>query len=231
MIQEGLMLPGAVPGFNQGNPILALVLLLNHHSIGIAGRNGRRMSETKWVAIRDRRCRAQSQALEKRLADRALAQVSDDKLHVPLDGNTHPIAVIMKHVAGNLASRETDFLTSDGEKPDRNRDDEFVESFHSRTEVLDAWERVAGQSDDDAESTHQCRLREDRLDPGEAHTVPLALERSLAHTCFHVGQIVEVARVHAGEIWNTLTIRRGGSDQFNLENWGRPGSRTRKLDN
>jgi hypothetical protein len=77
----------------------------------------------------------------KRLADRAVAQVPDEKLHVPLDGNTNSIAVIMKHVAGNLESRWTDFLTTDGEKPDRNRDDEFVDTFYSRADVLDAWER------------------------------------------------------------------------------------------
>src|SRR5437016_14243265 len=77
----------------------------------------------------------------KRLADRAVEQVPDDKLHVALDENTNSIAVIMKHVAGNLLSRWTDFLTTDGEKPGRNRDDEFVNSFSSRTELLDCWER------------------------------------------------------------------------------------------
>src|SRR5687768_2697293 len=77
----------------------------------------------------------------KRLADRAVEQVADDKLHVALDANTNSVAVIMKHVAGNLRSRWTDFLTTDGEKPWRNRDDEFVDSFGSRAEVLDCWER------------------------------------------------------------------------------------------
>ena len=77
----------------------------------------------------------------KRLADRAVEQVPDDKLHAALDANTNSIAVIMKHVAGNLTSRWTDFLTTDGEKPGRNRDDEFVDSFRSRAELLDCWER------------------------------------------------------------------------------------------
>src|SRR5438067_13005157 len=77
----------------------------------------------------------------KRLADRAVEQVPDDKLHVALDANTNSIAVIMKHVAGNLTSRWTDFLTTDGEKPGRNRDDEFVDTFRSRAELLDCWER------------------------------------------------------------------------------------------
>src|SRR6516162_7218509 len=77
----------------------------------------------------------------KKLADRAVAQVPDDKLHVPLDANTNSVAVIMKHVAGNLISRWTDFLTTDGEKPWRNRDDEFVDALRSRAELLELWER------------------------------------------------------------------------------------------
>src|SRR6476660_9411795 len=77
----------------------------------------------------------------KRLADRAVEQVPDEKLHVALDANTNSIAVIMKHIAGNLASRWTDFLTTDGEKPWRHRDDEFVDTFQSRTEIMEHWER------------------------------------------------------------------------------------------
>ncbi len=159
----------------------------------------------------------------KRLADRAVAQVSDDKLHVPLDANTNSIAVIMKHVAGNLTSRWTDFLTTDGEKPWRNRDDEFVDSFAGRAAVLDCWERgwaclftaLRGLTRDDLDRTVLIR--------GEPHSVPLALARPLGHTCYHVGQIVQVARVHAGELWDTLTIPRSGSEQFNQANWGGTG--------
>src|SRR6188768_520830 len=77
----------------------------------------------------------------KRLADRAVEQVPDDKLQVTLDENTNSIAVIMKHIAGNLFSRWTDFLTTDGEKPGRRRDEEFVDSFSNRAELLDVWER------------------------------------------------------------------------------------------
>lgn len=159
----------------------------------------------------------------KRLADRAIEQVPDDMLHVALDPNTNSIAVIMKHVAGNLASRWTDFLTTDGEKPSRNRDDEFVDSFGSRAEVLEAWERgwaclfstLKKLKPEDLEKTVMIR--------GEAHSVPLAIERSLGHTCYHIGQIVQVARIHAGDHWNALTISRGGSEQFNKANWGQTG--------
>src|SRR5687768_16544574 len=159
----------------------------------------------------------------KRLADRAVEQVADDKLHVALDANTNSIAVVMKHVAGNLTSRWTDFLTTDGEKPGRNRDDEFVDSFSSRRELLERWERgwaclretLKGLTPEDFGKTVLIR--------GEPHSVPLALERSLGHTCYHIGQIVQVARIHAGKHWQTLTIPRGGSKQFNQENWGGSG--------
>src|SRR5438309_1385604 len=159
----------------------------------------------------------------KRLADRAVVQVPDDKLHVALDMNTNSIAVIMKHVAGNLASRWTDFLTTDGEKPWRNRDDEFMDSFGSRAELLVCWERgwafllttLRGLKPDDLGQTVAIR--------GEPHSVPLALERSLGHTCYHIGKIIQVARIHAGEKWNTLTIPRGGSERFNKANWGQTG--------
>ena len=138
----------------------------------------------------------------KRLAERAVEQVPDDKLHTALDA---------------------DFLTTDGEKPGRNRDDEFVDTFRSREEILEYWERcwacllktLKSLKMDDLEKTVMIR--------GEPHSVPLALERSLGHTCYHIGQIVQVARIHAGEKWNTLTIPRGGSEQFNKANWGQTG--------
>lgn len=159
----------------------------------------------------------------KRLADRAVEQVPDEKLHLALDANTNSIAVIMKHVAGNLLSRWTDFLTSDGEKPWRNRDGEFVDAFAHRAELVEFWERgwtclfaaIKGLKPEDLQKTVTIR--------GEPHSVPLALARSLGHTCYHIGQIVQVARIHAGEKWNTLTIPRGGSEQFNRANWGQPG--------
>lgn len=159
----------------------------------------------------------------KRLADRAVEQVPDDKLHIALDENTNSIAIIMKHVAGNLTSRWTDFLTTDGEKPGRNRDDEFVDTFGSRAEVLECWERgwsclltaLRGLKREDLGKTVLIR--------GEPHSVPLALERSLGHTCYHVGQIVQVARIHTGDKWNTLTIPKGGSQQFNKAHWGQTG--------
>jgi hypothetical protein len=157
----------------------------------------------------------------KKLADKAVAQLADEQLRTALDPNTNSIAVIMKHVAGNLMSRWTSFLTTDGEKPGRNRDDEFVDTFQSRQEILDCWERgwscvlnaIRQLRPEDLEKTVVIR--------GEPHSVPLAIQRSLGHTCYHVGQIVQIARVLAGSEWTTLTIARGQSQQFNQANWGK----------
>jgi Protein of unknown function (DUF1572) len=159
----------------------------------------------------------------KRLADRAVEQVPDAKLHTALDANTNSIAVIMKHVAGNLTSRWTDFLTSDGEKPSRNRDDEFVDSFRSRAEVLDCWERGWSALLTTLKSLKPEDLAKIVAIRGEPHSVPLALARSLGHTCYHIGQIVQLARHHAGDKWTTLTIPKGASEQFNKANWGKSG--------
>lgn len=159
----------------------------------------------------------------KQLADLAVAQVPDDKLHLPLDEHTNSIATIMKHVSGNLLARWTDFLTTDGEKPTRNRDAEFVDTFHSRQEVLEYWEQgwsrlfseLNSLTIEDFSKTVQIR--------GESHLVPLAMARSLGHTCYHIGQIVQLARHHTADHWTTLTIPRGGSEQFNRDHWGESG--------
>ena len=154
---------------------------------------------------------------QKRLADGAIAQTSDQNLRRALDANTNSIAVIMKHVGGNLLSRWTDFLTTDGEKPNRDRDNEFVDDFSNRAAILEAWEAgwrrlfdtLAQLSDADLFKTITIR--------GEPNHVIDALERSLAHISYHIGQIVQEARVLAGEKWTVLTIPRGGSNQFNRQ--------------
>lgn len=152
-------------------------------------------------------------------ADKAIAQLPDDKLHVTLDTNTNSVAVIMKHVAGNLKSRWTDFLTTDGEKPWRNRDDEFVDSFKDRHEVLNYWEEGWACIFDTLESLQPGDLEKFVTIRGEPHTVPLAIHRSLAHSAYHIGQIMLLARILAGEYWETITIPRGGSNDFNKSVW------------
>jgi hypothetical protein len=156
----------------------------------------------------------------KKWADKAVAQVSDDKLHVALDPNTNCIAVIMKHVAGNLLSRWTDFLTTDGEKPWRNRDGEFVDTLATRAELTAYWESGWQRFFDSLASLSPEDLGRTVTIRGEPHSVPLAIERSLAHCVYHVGQIMLIARILAGDQWTTITIPRGASADFNQRVWG-----------
>ena len=156
----------------------------------------------------------------KKLADKAIAQTSDENLRRALDGNTNSIAVIMKHVAGNLISRWTDFLTTDGEKPWRNRDDEFVDAFAARAEIEAYWEKGWSVLFESLRSLTAEDLAKTVVIRGEPHSVPKAMQRSLAHTTYHIGQIVMIARILAGDQWETLTVARGASQQYNAANWG-----------
>ena len=159
----------------------------------------------------------------KRLADAAVAQVEDSGLHQPLDENSNSIAIIMKHIPGNLISRWTDCLTTDGEKPDRNRDDEFVDNFQTREELLEYWEKGWSVLYDQLEKLNNEDPERVIHIRGEPHTLALALSRSLGHTCFHIGQIVQLARVYAGARWRTLSIPKGKSEEFNRKYWGEQG--------
>lgn len=153
-------------------------------------------------------------------ADDAIAQLADEPLRRRLNSRTNSIAMIMKHVAGNLRSRWTDFLTSDGEKPDRDRDQEFVEDERSRAELLADWESgwdclftaLAALPDD-------CWTREVVI-RGHRLPVPAAIERSLAHCAYHVGQILLLGPILAGDAWRTLTIQPGQSATYNQQTWG-----------
>jgi uncharacterized protein DUF1572 len=151
----------------------------------------------------------------KQMAEKAFSQISDPQLHQALDDNTNSVAVTMKHVAGNLRSRFTDFFTTDGEKPNRNRDSEFVDHGADRVEMIADWESgwqtlfttLAAIADADLQKIVKIR--------GESHTVIDALVRALAHMTYHVGQIVQLSRHLAKDKWTVLTIPRGGSNQFN----------------
>ncbi|MGC4082329.1 MAG: DUF1572 family protein [Vicinamibacterales bacterium] len=148
------------------------------------------------------------------LAERAIAQVTDEQLHRPLDADDNSIAVVMRHVAGNLRSRFTDFLTTDGEKPTRNRDAEFEAPSGDRAALLanwnDAWDTVLRELDaltpDDLERTVHIRF--------EPFAVVEALNRSATHTAYHVGQIVFLAKHFAGAGWTSLSIPKGKSAEF-----------------
>ena len=142
----------------------------------------------------------------KKLAEGAMAQVSDEELASVLDAEMNSIALVVKHMAGNMRSRWTDFLTTDGEKPDRNRDSEFVEPPATRAELMAAWEdgwsrvwaALEPLSDDDLGRTITIR--------GEPHSVMQAIQRQIAHYAYHVGQIVLLAKHFRGETWRSLSM-------------------------
>jgi hypothetical protein len=159
---------------------------------------------------------AQTFQSQKRSAEKAIVQLPDDKLFVALDANTNSVAVIMRHMAGNLRSRFADFLTTDGEKPDRNRDGEFLlDPKTSRQQIMDDWESgwqvlfdtLASLTPDDLTRTITIRH--------EPYGVIDALLRAVAHQGYHVGQITQLARFLAKDQWTTITIPRGGSLAFN----------------
>jgi len=151
----------------------------------------------------------------KKLAERAMEQVTDEQLFETLDREANSIAIIVKHMAGNMRSRWTDFLTTDGEKPNRNRDSEFVDPVATRAALLaewnDGWNCLFGAIEPltDADLSRKVTIR------GEAHSVMQAINRQLAHYPHHVGQIVLLAKHHASDRWQSLSVPRNRSAEFN----------------
>ncbi len=149
------------------------------------------------------------------LAERALGQLSDDEAaHEPFDGG-NSVATLMWHVGGNLASRFTDFLTSDGEKPWRDREGEFAERRVPRDELVAHWRRGWGSLAEALDALDDTRLADTVTIRRTPLSVIEALHRSLAHVAYHVGQIVLIARSVRGERWEFLSIPPGGSDAYN----------------
>jgi hypothetical protein len=151
----------------------------------------------------------------KKLAETSMAQVTDEQLFTVLDPEMNSIALIVKHMAGNMRSRWTDFLNSDGEKADRNRDSEFEEPPSSREEMMQLWESgwncvfaaLAPLSSEDMSRTVYIR--------GEAHSVMQAVHRQIAHYSYHCGQIVFLAKHFQYRQWKSPTVPRGQSENFN----------------
>lgn len=151
----------------------------------------------------------------KRLAERALEQVGDEEFFVQIDEESNSLALIVKHIAGNQRSRWRDFLTSDGEKPDRHRDTEFELIEDTRESLMAFWESgwqtlfeaLESLSADDLEKTVTIR--------GEPHTVVEAINRQLTHYPYHIGQIVFLAKHLKASEWKTLSVPRNRSAEFN----------------
>lgn len=152
--------------------------------------------------------------------DRALAQVPFERWSHRLDPGSNSLVTIMLHLSGNMLSRWSDFLTSDGEKATRDRDAEFEDAPMTHEELLALWERgwaclfdaLAGLAETDLDRTVLIRA--------QPHTVVEAINRQVAHYAHHAGQIVFLAKHMAGDRWNTLSVPRGGSNAYNAERMG-----------
>jgi Protein of unknown function (DUF1572) len=151
----------------------------------------------------------------KKLAEQAMAQVSDEGLTVTLDPESNSIAIIAKHLTGNMRSRWMDFLTSDGEKPDRNRDDEFRASPQTRAEIMTAWEASWKIVFEALVPLTDADLARTILIRNERHSVMQAINRQVAHYAYHIGQIVFVAKHLASDRWTSPTIPREKSSDYN----------------
>lgn len=158
---------------------------------------------------------------QKKLAERAILQVTDEQLRTPVAEHTNSITIIMKHMAGNMLSRWTEFLTTDGEKPWRHRDNEFVDDITSREELMSLWERGWSCLLATLEALTVGDLMNTVTIRGEPHSVILAVHRQLDHYGYHVGQIVLIARMLAKEKWITLSVPPGGSEEYNRRVWKR----------
>ena len=153
----------------------------------------------------------------RKLGKNAIAQCPDPGLTAELDAQSNSIAIIVKHLHGNMLSRWTDFLTTDGEKPTRDRDEEFERAPQTRSEILALWDAGwacllgALESLTDADITKTVKIR------GEEHSVMQAINRQVAHYSYHIGQIAYLARHVAEEHWESLTISKNKSQDFNAD--------------
>jgi uncharacterized protein DUF1572 len=160
----------------------------------------------------------------KTLADKAIAQLSDAQLFIKIDPEANSVAILMRHMAGNMRSRWTDFRNTDGEKPDRHRDREFEEVAEDRTTLLaeweDGWKRlftaIDPLTDDELLATVYIRQ--------EPHSIYMAISRQVAHYAGHAYQILLLAKHFKGADWKTLSIPRGQSEQFNRRMLAKSGS-------
>ncbi len=151
----------------------------------------------------------------KKMGEAAMEQVSDEQLFATLDEEMNSIAIIVKHMAGNMRSRWTDFLTSDGEKPNRNRDSEFVAPPATREDLLRLWSEAWARVFEALEPLSDSDLEREVTIRGEPHSVMQAINRQIAHYAYHCGQIVFLAKHFKSSEWKSLSVPRNKSADFN----------------
>jgi uncharacterized damage-inducible protein DinB len=152
---------------------------------------------------------------QKQTMEDAVAQLSDDELHRSVAPGVNSVAIIMNHVAGSMRSRWTDFWTTDGEKPDRDRDSEFAARDEPRDAMMARWNAAWATLLGVIEAMQPEDLRRSVTIRGEVHTVPLAICRAMEHYGYHRGQVLMLARVVKGADWKWLTIAPGKTGEFN----------------
>ncbi|MFD1849318.1 DUF1572 family protein [Oceanobacillus bengalensis] len=150
----------------------------------------------------------------KELGDKTIQQLSEDDIHWALNQSSNNIAIIVKHLSGNMISRWTDFLTSDGEKVNRERDQEFANTISSKQEMISIWEKGWSTLNKTINNLNEEDLLKNIYIRGESHTVIDAIERQMAHYGYHIGQIVYIGKQIKSEEWESLSIPKGKSEEY-----------------
>ncbi len=161
----------------------------------------------------------------KMLSEKTIAQLTDEELHQTLSDELNSVSVLMKHLSGNMISRWTNFRTEDGEKQWRMRENEFIDDLKTRAELLEYWERGWEILFDSLNSVKDEEINDIIYIRNEGHTILEAVERHLAHVAYHTGQIVMLARWMRGKSWETLTIPKGKTEEFNQEKFSQKKSK------
>ena len=150
----------------------------------------------------------------KSLGEKTISQLSEDDIHWSSNEASNSVAVIVKHVSGNMVSRWSDFLTTDGEKTNRNRDQEFEDELISKQELITIWEKGWNALFEALNELSDQDLLKKIYIRGERHTVLDAIERQMAHYAYHIGQIVFIGKQLKGDAWESLSIPKGNSEQY-----------------
>lgn len=167
----------------------------------------------------------------KTLGEKAIAQLEPNQLFIELNSDTNSIAIIVKHLAGNMLSRWTDFKTTDGEKQWRNRDKEFENNFTTKEEVMQYWEKGWQCFQNALNSIQPQELQDIIYIRNEGHTILEAVNRQLAHYPYHIGQIVFYAKMLKITDWESLSIPKNKSDNYNAEKFSKEKSIKNFIDN
>lgn len=155
------------------------------------------------------------------LTEKSIGQISEEQIHKPPQEGQNSIAILMKHLAGNMISRWTNFRTEDGEKPWRNRETEFVDDFESKKELMEYWEKGWSVLFEALISIKQDELGSIIYIRNDGHLLSEAIERHLTHVAYHTGQIVYLAKLFAGDDWQSLSIPKGKTEEYNRKKFNR----------